>query len=321
MASRRQVLLLPLVLGLKPAYASTYPERAITWVVGFPAGGSADLIARKITDQLAHELRQSVVVLNKPGAGGTLASQYVAGAAPDGYTLLGAGATVCAAEALYPKLNTRLFRDTRMIAVIGSTSNVMVIPASAPFANLDQFIAFAKANPGKLAYASSGNGATPHLSAELFKAATGVDLMHVPYKGSAQALTDLTSGRVDVMFDNVATAMPLVAANKLRAFAVTASQPNPIAPGIPTLSELGIDLKVDSWSGLCVPANTPLDIQQKLNRTFRTMTQDSAFIREMGSLGMTINSSDWDLHAVDAYVKEELQFWRRAVEISGAVVS
>lgn len=257
MLSRRNALLAPLALAGLPARAQAYPSRQMTWVVGFPPGGSADLIARRMAERLSQEARQPVVVLNRPGAGGTLALEYVASAAPDGHTIVGAGAVSCAAESLYKNPRARLFRDVRMVAIMGATSNVMVVPKASPAATLTQFIAHAKANPGKLTYASTGNGTTPHLCAELFKNATGIELVHVPYKGSGQALTDLISQRVDVMFDNVATAMPYVNGGELRAFAVTASRPNPIAPGVPTLKELGIDLQADSWTGVSVHAKTP----------------------------------------------------------------
>ncbi|WP_326533644.1 Bug family tripartite tricarboxylate transporter substrate binding protein [Pseudorhodoferax sp.] len=321
MIRRRSVLSLPAAMALGPAHAQAYPDRPLNWVVGFPAGGSADMIGRRLTDRFAQEVGQPVVVLNKPGAGGTLATDYVASQAADGYTILGAGATTCVAEALYKNLRSRLFRDVQLIAVTGVTSNVLVMSAASPITSIEALIAYAKANPGKLTYASTGNGTTPHLCAEMFKATAQVDLVHVPYKGSGQALTDLVSRRVDLMFDNVATAMPFVNSGELRAFAVTASNPNPIAPGIPTLREAGIALAVDSWSGASVSSRTPLEIRQWLNQKLRAMARDPAYVQSMKGLGVAVNQNDWDLPAVDAYVKQEMEFWRKAVALSGAVVS
>ena len=250
------------------AHAQTpYPTKPIRIVVPFPAGGTTDILARAVAQRLTETLGQPVVVDNRPGAGGNIGAELVAKAAPDGYTLLmGTVGTHAINASLYAKMPYDHVRDFAPVILVAGVPNVLVINPALPVNSVQELIAYGKANPGKLNFASSGNGTSIHLSAELFKTMTGVQMAHVPYKGSAPALVDLMGGQVQLMFDNLPSALPQIKAGKLKALAVTSAQRSSALPDVPTVIESGLPgFEASSWFGLLAPAGTPKDIIAKLN--------------------------------------------------------
>ncbi len=251
---------------LAPAQ-TPYPSKPIRIVVPFPAGGTTDILARAVAQRLTETLGQSVVVDNRPGAGGNIGAELVAKAAPDGYTLLmGTVGTHAINASLYAKMPYDHVRDFAPIILVAGVPNVLVVNPALPVNSVQELIAYGKANPGKLNFASSGNGTSIHLSGELFKTMTGVQMAHVPYKGSSPALVDLMGGQVQLMFDNLPSALPQIKAGKLKALAVTSAQRSTALPDVPTVIESGLPgFEASSWFGLLAPAGTPKDIIAKLN--------------------------------------------------------
>ena len=270
--SRRQALaaaiLAACVLAMPGlAGAQGYPSRAVKLVVPFPPGGSLDFAGRLIAQRLTEMWGQSVVVENKPGAGGNIGADFVAKSAPDGYTiLLGALSTHAVNPNLYAKMPYDAVKDFAPITLIATTPNVLVVNAATPVSNVREFIAWTKANPGKLAFGSGSNGSAGHLAGELYKAETGTDAVHIPFKGGAPATQALLAGDTQFMFDNLANAMAQVKAGKLRAIAVTTAQRSPLAPELPTMAEAGLPgFDISTWYGLFAPAGTPAAVVAKWN--------------------------------------------------------
>jgi tripartite-type tricarboxylate transporter receptor subunit TctC len=245
-----------------------YPSKPIRIVVPFAPGGSTDIFARLVGERLSSALGQGVVIENRAGAGGNIGADAVAKSAPDGYTLLMATTGVMAINnALYKSMTYDAEKDFQPVVYIASISNVVIVPADSAAKSVADLIATAKREPGKLSFASSGAGSSTHMSAELFKSMTGTDILHVPYKGSGQALPDLISGRVSMMFENAPGAVPHIKSGKVRALAVTGLKRAAALPELPTVAESGVPgYESLSWSGLAAPASTPRDIVQKLNR-------------------------------------------------------
>jgi tripartite-type tricarboxylate transporter receptor subunit TctC len=267
---RRLVLLLlalATALPALPAPAQTYPSKPVRLVVPFPPGGSLDLAGRLIAQKLTEMWGQSVVVENKPGAGGNIGADYVAKSPPDGYTiLLGALSTHAVNPSLYKSMPYDAAKDFAPITLIAITPNVLVVNASLPVNNVREFLAYAKANSGKIAFGSGSNGSAGHLAGELFKVETGVDATHIPYKGGAPATQALLAGDTQFMFDNLANAMAQVKAGKLKALAVTTAQRSPLVPDLPTMAEAGLPgFDISTWYGLFAPAGTPAPIVAKWN--------------------------------------------------------
>src|SRR6202171_5945928 len=255
-----------LAFAASQASAQNYPSRSITVVVPFPAGGSADTLARLIGAQLSESLGQAVVVENKPGAGGNLGTDAVAKAAPDGYTLLLTPSSIAIAPALYAKLPFDPIKDFAPVTLVGSIPMVVVVYPEFPPKTLLELIALAKAKPGEISYASAGNGSTNHLAVELFKIKTGIDMLHVPYRGNPLAVVDVIAGRVPVFFDFVLTGLPHVREGKVRALAVTGAHRPPVLPDVPTVAEAGVPgFEASTWFGVYAPAGTKPAIVQKLN--------------------------------------------------------
>ncbi len=281
--------LLPFCRG---ARADTWPSRILKLEVGFPPGGGLDSAGRIVANRLSDLLGQQMIVENRPGAGGRIAMDAAAHAEPDGYTvLLAPGA---------PAVNSLLFDSLSFdplslvpVSLIGTYPNLIVVPNSSPFAKLEDFVAYAKANPGKVTWASPGVGSIPYLAGDLFKHMAGIDITHVPYRGvAAGAMTDLISGRLDAMFNTTGSLLPAVAGKQVRCLAVTSAQRFPIAPDIPTVAESGVPGYEDtSWYGLYVPANTPADIVKKLNASTVTMLSDDATKQKFIPLGIAAASS------------------------------
>jgi len=302
-----------------PAAQAAYPERPVRIVVGFSAGGSTDVVARILAKELSEELGQSFVVENKPGGGSNIAASEVARAKPDGYTLLMVAVTSAINETLYRNLDFSLVKDFAPVALGVKVPNVLVVNPSVPVKTVKELVDYAKANPGKLAFASSGSGTSIHMAGELFKIQAGVDAMHVPYKGSAPAITDLIGGQVHFMFDNMPSAWPHVQAGKLRALAVTTSERSKSAPDLPTMAESGFkDFDVSSWFGLIAPAGTPADVVDKLNAAVQKALDKPEVQKRFTDLGAV-----WQ-HTTPAefgaFIKSEVDQWRTVVQASGAKV-
>ena len=249
------------------AHAQTYPTKPIRLVVPFPPGGATDILARDVAQKLTEAWGQSVIVDNRPGAGGNIGSELVAKSAPDGYTLeMGTVGTHAINASLYAKMPYDHVKDFTPVILVAGVPNVLVVNPAVPANSVAELVAYAKANPGKLNFASSGNGTSIHLSGELFKVMAGVQITHIPYKGSAQALQDLLAGQVQLMFDNLPPSLPQIKAGKLRALAVTSATRAPALPDVPTLAESGLPgFEASSWFGILAPAGTPAPIVAKLN--------------------------------------------------------
>ncbi len=250
------------------AAAQAWPSKPIKYVVPFAAGGTTDILARTISEKLSVALGQPVVVENKPGAGGGVGAAEVAKAAPDGYTIMGGTISTHAINAsLYKNLPYDPVKDFAAVTLIARVPNMLVINNDIPAKNVAELIALMKANPGKWSFASSGNGTSQHLSGELFKGMAGVEMQHIPYKGSPPALTDVMGGQVNMTFDNITTAWTLAKSGKLRALAVTTAKRSPVAPDVPTLAESGLPgYEVGSWQGVFAPAGTPPDDREAAQR-------------------------------------------------------
>ncbi len=310
-------VLAPFGLGL----AQGFPSKAITFVVPYAPGGTNDIIARVVAATMTTSVGQPVLVENKPGASGGIGAAFVARAAPDGYTVLTAPVSLLAINKwVYKNLSYDPDRDFVPITNAGSVPNMLIAHPSVPAGNVAELIAYAKANPGKVNFASMGTGTTGHLSGELFKLMAGVDMVHVPYKGSAPALADLVGGQVQVMFDNMPTAIKLSQSGKVKGLALTSLKENALAPGVPTLDEAGLKgFSVTAWFGFVAPAGTPAPVIAKLNDEIVKALRDPKVSENLTRLGVTIIADEPDAFA--AYMAAESRKWREVVEKSGARVN
>ncbi len=301
-------------------HAQAWPAKPIKYIVPFAAGGTTDILARTISEKLSVALGQPVVVENKPGAGGGVGAAETAKAAPDGYTIMGGTISTHAINAtLYSKLPYDPVKDFIPITLIARVPNMLVINNDIPARNVAELVALMKASPGKWSFASSGNGTSQHLSGELFKGMAGVDMQHIPYKGSPPALTDVMGGQVNMTFDNITTAWVLAKGGKLRAIAVTTAQRSPIAPDVPTLAESGLPgYEIGSWQGVFAPAGTPPDIVKRLNAEIVKIVNAPDVQKKLLELGAepVANSSE----EFTAFVKAEVVKWGEVVKKSGARV-
>jgi len=271
----------------RPAIAQAYPSRQIRIIVGFTAGGNFDIVARLIGQWLSERLGQPVIVENRPGAGSNLATEAVVRAPADGYTLLLGGAVNAVNATLYDKLAFNFIDDITPVTGVVRFPNVMTVNPSFPAATIADFIAYAKANPGKINHGSSGNGTTQHLAGELFKMMTGVSFVHVPYRGAPQALTDLISGQVQVLFEPLPASIQHIRSGTLRALAVTTSARSDALPNLPTVGESVPGYEASGWNGLCAPKNTPLEIVGKLNSVVNAGLADPGITARLADLGAT----------------------------------
>jgi tripartite-type tricarboxylate transporter receptor subunit TctC len=265
--ARRGILLGGLLLAAAPLRAQEFPARPLRLVVPFPAGGAPDIMARAVAPRMSERLGQPVVIDNKPGAAGGLGAELVAKSAPDGYTLLlGTISTNAINASLYPNLPYDHRRDFAPLSLVGSVPNVLSVTDSLPVKSVAELVAYAKANPGKVNFGSSGSGSTLHMCAEMLKLAAGIDIQHVPYKGSAPALADLVSGQIQMMFDNAPSALPQVKAGRIRAIAQTGAQRSPLLPEVPTMVEQGFaGFVVAGWGGMFAPATTPPAVLDRIH--------------------------------------------------------
>ena len=302
------------------AGAQAWPSKPIKWVVPFAPGGTTDILARTVGDKLAIALGVPVVIENKPGAGGGIGAEFTAKSAPDGYTIMGGTISTHAINAsLYSKLPYDPVKDFVPITLIARVPNMLVVNPSVPAKDVKELIALLKANPGKYTFASSGNGTSQHLSGELFKTMAGVEMQHIPYKGSPPALQDVVGGQVTMTFDNITTAWPLAKAGKLRALAVTTANRSAIAPDVPTLAESGLPgFEVGSWQGVFAPAGTPPEIIKRLNMEIVKILNMPEVKEKLIGLGAEpVGNSPEEFSAM---VKLEVVKWADVVKKSGARV-
>jgi tripartite-type tricarboxylate transporter receptor subunit TctC len=270
------------------ARAQAYPSRPVRIVAGFPAGSAPDILSRLIGEWLSERLGQPFVIENRLGAAGNIATEAVVRASPDGHTLLLVVTANAISATLYDKLNFNFIRDIAPVGSIYRVPLVMEVNPSLPIKTVPEFIAYAKANPGKLSFASTGNGSTPHVSAELFKAMTGVNMVHVPYRGSPQAITDLLGGQVQVMFDILAASIEHIRSARLQALAVTTMARQEILPDVPTVGEFVAGYEASGWAGLGVPRDKPTEIVEKLNGEINAALADPKIKARLADLGGTV---------------------------------
>ena len=278
------------------ARADSYPSRPVHLIVFYAAGGGNDIIARLMGQWLSQRLGQSFVVENRPGGGGNLGTEYVVRAAADGYTLLLSSSANVVNTSLYDKLDFDFVRDIAPVASISYEPNIMVVNPSVPAKTVPEFIAYAKANPGTINFASAGIGSSQHMSGEMFKMMAGVDMTHVPFRGTAPALTGLLGAQVQVMFASMPAALPYIRADKLRALAVTIAKRSDVLPDVPSVSEFlpGFDAAV--YYGICAPKNTPPEIVDRLNKEINAGLADSQFkakLVELGGMVLPGSSADF----------------------------
>ena len=302
------------------AQTPAYPTRPIRLVVPFPAGGATDIIARAVSQKLTEAWGQSVVVDNRPGAGGNIGSELVAKAAPDGYTLeMGTVGTHAINASLYSKMPYDHVKDFAPIILVAGVPNVLVVNPSLPVNSVQELIAYAKANPGKLNFASSGPGTSIHLSGELFKVMAGVQMTHVPYKGSAPALQDLLGGQVQVMFDNLPPSLPQIKGARLRALAVTSLTRAPALPDVPTIAESGLPgFEASSWFGILAPAGTPPAIIAKVNAEVAKWLASPEGKEKLVAIGA--NAAGGSPEDFARHIQTETAKWAKVVKESGAKV-
>ena len=249
-----------------PAQAQQYPAKPIRLIVPFVAGGSADVLSRVLAQRLNQQYGQQVVVENRPGSGGHVGAEAAARAAPDGYTIVFGTIGIHAAYTIYSKLNYDPSRDLQPVSMYADVPNILVVHPSVPVKNVKEFIALAKSNPGRLNFGTAGSGSSTHMAGEWFKLYTGVNLTHVPYKGSAQAMQDLLGGQIELMFENLPTAIAQVRAGKIRSLGMTSRERSPSMPEVPTLAETGVPgFEATAWFTIAAPAKVPADIIRKLN--------------------------------------------------------
>jgi tripartite-type tricarboxylate transporter receptor subunit TctC len=270
------------------AWALNYPAKPVRWIVGFAPAGPNDITARLLGQWLSVRLGQPFIIENRPGAGSNLATEVVVNAAPDGYTILMVSAPNAINATLYEKLNFNFMRDILPVASIIRLPNVMTVNPSVPAKTVPEFIAYAKVNPGKPNFASSGIGAANHMSGELFKAMTGISMAHIPYRSSGPALTDLIGGQVQVMFDAITSSIEYIKAGKLRALAVTTVARSDWLPDIPAMSDFVAGYEVSNWFGIGVPKNTPAEVVDKLNREVNAALADPKLKVRFADLGGTV---------------------------------
>ena len=309
-----------LLLGCLPLMAAAqgaYPHKPIRMIVPYPPGGPTDVLGRIVAQKLSESLGQQVVVENRPGASGMIGAELVAKAAPDGYTLLTNASIHVINPSLYPKMNFDALRDFAPVSLIAQVPLILVVNPGLPVKSVQELIALGKAEPNRLNFGSSGNAAAPHLAGESFKIATGIQMQHVPYKGSAPALTDLIGGQVQLIFDSMPSAMPHVKSGKIRALAVTTAKRSPTVPDLPTIAESGVPgFDISTWYGVWAPAGTPKDIVNKVSAEIAKALQQPAVRERLAALGAEPVGNTPEEFA--AYCQSELAKWSKIVRESGA---
>jgi len=302
-----------LIAAALPAFGQPYPAKTLRFIAPFPPGGGVDIVARAMADKLSPRLGQSIVVENKPGAGMTIGTDLAAKSAPDGYTLLvGPIGSQAIVHHMYPKRSFDFARDFAPVARIGYGTIAFIVPQSSPARSVQEFVALAKANPGKLTFASSGTGALIHLTGELFKQAAGIELTHIPYKGTTQLLPDLMDGRIDMALDSLPAYLPHLKAGKVRALAVASRGRSPVLPELPTMAEAGVPGVVSATDyALFAPAGTPKEIVALLNREVNAVLEMPDLRAKLTAQGVEIVGGTPE--SVRAEFAEELAKWGRVI--------
>lgn len=316
-----RLLVLVLALAALPVHSQNFPNKPVRLVVPFAPGGSTDIFARLLAERVQAPLGQSVVVENRAGAAGNIGAQEVVRSTPDGHTLLMATTGVMAINnALYKSMTYDAAKDLAPVVYVASITNVLIVPPDFPAKNVAELVAMAKKDPGKLSFASSGAGASTHMSAELFKAMTGTDILHVPYKGSGPAMPDLMAGRVHMMFENAPGAMGHIKAGKLRALGQTGLKRSPSLPDVPTIDESGVKgYESLSWSGIAVPAGTPKAVVDRLNKDFNTVLATAEMRGKLAEQGAdTIGGPP---EAFAKHIQAEREKWSRLIRDKNIVVN
>ncbi len=306
------------VLGAPTAYAEDYPTKPVKWVVPYTPAGTTDILARIVGQYLSDHLGQQFVIDNRPGAGNNIGTEVVVNSPPDGYTILLVNPANGINATLYKRLPFNFLRDIAPVAGIIRVPNVMETNVNFPAKTVAEFIAYGKANPGKINMASSGNGTSVHLSGELFMAMAGIKMTHVPYRGAGPALTDLIAGTVDVIFDNLPSSIEFIRSGKLRAIAVTTEKRNPALPDVPAVGETVPGYEASAWFGIGAPKGTPADVVDKLNKTVNAALADPqmrARLADLGGIPMTGTAAEFG-----KVMAEETEKWAKAVKFSGASI-
>ena len=298
------------------ASAVDYPIRPVRLIVGFAPGQAIDITTRMIGQWLSERLGQQFIVENRPGAGGNIGTEAVVRAPPDGYMLLAIGSNNMINATLYEKLNFNFIRDIAPVASVARAPQVMEVTPSFPAKTVPEFIAYAKANPGKVSFASAGNGSVAHVTGELFKMMTGVNMLHVPYRGAALALTDLIGGQVDLMFDNMPSSIEYIRAGRLRPLAVSTTTRLESLPDIPTVGDFVPGFETSAWGGIGAPKDTPGEIIDKLNREINAALADpkmNARLADLGGLVLPLSPAEYGRR-----IAEETEKWGKVIKFAGA---
>jgi len=303
-------------IGALPAFAQTYPLKPVRVIVSFPPGAGVDIVARTVTPRLTEAFGQQFVVENRAGASGNLGAEVAAHSAPDGYTLLFSPASVASSQALYPKLGYNLEKDLAPISIVASAPFVLVVHPSLPVKTVKELIAMARAKPGQLLYASTGNGGSPHLATELFRMQARIDILHIPYKGTPPAVTDLIAGQVSMMFANTLSVLPYVNSGRLRALAISSAKRSAAAPTLPTIAETGMPgFEASTWFGMMAPAGTSKELLARLTAELRKIVQtkaviDSLIVQGADPIGST--AEEFQLR-----IKSDIDKWARTIKAAG----
>ncbi|MEI7565335.1 MAG: tripartite tricarboxylate transporter substrate binding protein [Burkholderiaceae bacterium] len=312
------VSIFAILSSINLATAADYPEKPIKWIVPYPPAGTTDVLARIVAQPLTQLLGQNVLVENKPGAGNNIGTEFVIKSAPDGYTMLLVNPANGINATLYKTLNYNFIRDIAPVAGIVRTPNVMVVPPSLPVKTVAEFIAYCKANPGKVNMASSGSGTSVHLSGELFKSMTGCNMLHVPYKGAGPALVDLMAGQVQVLFDNLPSSAGHIKSGNLRALAVTSAARDPSLPNVPTVAETVPGYEATAWFGIGMPKGSPRAAIDRVNADVNRILADPKMRERLAELGgVPIPGTPEDFGRI---IAAETQKWEKVVKSSGASV-
>ena len=297
-------------------HAQAYPAKPVRIIVGFTPGAGVDIAIRLIAPKMADALGQQVVVDNRPGAGGNIGAELAARAPADGYTLFAGGAPAAISYTLYSKLSYDVLKDFEAVALVASVPNVLVVHPSLPAKNVKELVAIARARRGELSYASTGSGSSPHLIAEMLRMQSGIQMLHVPYKGTPPALTDLLAGNVTLMFANILSVLPQAQSGRLRALAITSAKRSPIAPNVPTVAETYAGFASGTWYGLMAPANTPREIITRLNDVVtRVMQLPDIRDKFLAQGAEPLSGTPQD---AAAFMRAEVAKWGKVVKASGA---
>jgi tripartite-type tricarboxylate transporter receptor subunit TctC len=312
------VCLLSLVAGTAPSAAADYPNRPVRWLIGFAPGGPVDIVARIMAQWLSEHFGQQFVVENRAGSGGNIATAAAISSLPDGYTLLYSGANNAISASLYKKLPFDFIRDTMPVASFMQVPNMLVVANAMPVKTVQELIDYCKANPGKVTFASSGNGTSVHMSAELFKAMTKCDMVHVPYRGSAAAFPDIISNKVQLMFDNLPSALEQARGGSVRALGVTSPQRWPTVPEIPAIAETVPGYEASTFYGISVPKGTPPEIIEILNQAVNDALKDPKLVARLAEIGGV--PKPLSPEGYGRLMADETEKWRKVVEFAGVSV-